>query len=156
MFKRVRWMGMGAVAGVGVSTWAQRRLRRTLQEHPSIRTGADVVSTARRLRRELSAALADGRQAMSDREAALRSGMDARLGLPADDDPGRGPGRPALRIVDTTSGTPRPTRALAAPGGVGAPPAPPRPPGPAPENRGGRERPRPQPRRNRVKPAAPQ
>ena len=139
MFKRVRWMGMGAVAGVGASAWAQRRLRRTLEEHPSIRTGADVVSSARRLGRELSAAVADGRQAMAEREATLRAGIDARLGAdtagradPAgtpNEGAARGVARPALRIVDTTSGAPRPARAAVAPGATPLAPASSRPPG---------------------------
>ena len=141
MFKRVRWMGMGAVAGVGASAWAQRRLRRTLEEHPSIRTGADVVSTARRLGRELSAAVADGRQAMAEREAALRAGIDARLGadaagradpaggVPAHEGAAPGVARPALRIVDTTSGAPRPARAAVAPGATPLVPTTSRPPG---------------------------
>jgi hypothetical protein len=126
MFKRVRWMGMGAVAGVGASAWAQRRLRQTLAQHPSLRTGADAVTAARHLGREVGAALVDGRQAMAEREAALRAELDARRRGPsrAGDAPDRSapgasdrgavgapPGRgggPRLRVVDATASVPRP------------------------------------------------
>jgi hypothetical protein len=115
MFKRVRWMGMGAVAGVGASTWAQHRLRRTLQDHPSIQTGAGLVAGARRVARDVGAAVADGRQAMTQREATLRADLDRRHGgasrpEPVDTADGRfaARGRPELRVVDATSGTPRP------------------------------------------------
>jgi hypothetical protein len=82
MFKRVRWLGMGAVAGVGASAWAQRRLRRTLDQHPSIRTGAGLLAGARRVGRDVGAAVADGRQAMNQREAVLRADLDRRRGQP--------------------------------------------------------------------------
>ncbi len=137
MFKRLRWMGMGAVAGVGASAWAQRRVRQTMQQHPSIRTGADLASAARRVGREVGAAVAEGRRAMTGREAALRAELDARapaahrsaggpggarFGPTAGDPTGRRPapghpaaarpadGRPDLHVVDATSRAPRPRR----------------------------------------------
>jgi hypothetical protein len=121
MFKRVRWMGMGAVAGVGASAWAQRRLRQTLQDHPSIRSGVGLASAARRVGGELGAALADGREAMTEREATLRTRLDPSSGPAADEvrigatagrsgAGRRATGRPELRIVDATSTPPRPRR----------------------------------------------
>jgi hypothetical protein len=83
MFKRVRWMGLGAVAGVGMSAWTQRKLRRTLDGHPAIRTGADGAALARRVTREVRAAVADGRAAMTEREATLRAGLDGAATRPA-------------------------------------------------------------------------
>jgi hypothetical protein len=119
MFKRVRWMGMGAVAGVGASAWAQYRLRRTLQNHPSIQTGATALVGAGRAARNVGAAVADGRQAMSQLEAALRAELDRRRSGPEGasrppfvaPEAGRAaPGRrPDLRVVNAAS-TPRPDR----------------------------------------------
>jgi hypothetical protein len=105
VFKRVRWMGMGAVAGLSASAWAQRRLRRTLEEHPTIQAGADAASTARWVTREVRAAFSDGRSAMADREASLRAEVAARVdpspaGRRAVPPSGV---RPRLRVVDATS-----------------------------------------------------
>jgi hypothetical protein len=131
VFKRVRWMGMGAVAGLGASAWAQWRLHRVLEEHPSIRTGAGIVASARRAGREVGDALADGRQAMLEREAALRAQLDAgrqAAGRPGEltagrrgDDAARP--QPQLRVVDATASPshdgPGPGRAGAKGSGAG-------------------------------------
>jgi hypothetical protein len=79
VFKRVRWMSMGAAAGVGASVWAQYRLRRTLDQHPSARVSLQAAAKARRLGLEVREAILDGRDAMVAREEALRAELDARL-----------------------------------------------------------------------------
>lgn len=75
MFKRVRWMTIGFGAGVGASAWAYLSVRRTVDRHtsPELRNGA---RTANRLRRDLVDAVAEGREAMHEREAEL----SARIG----------------------------------------------------------------------------
>jgi hypothetical protein len=105
VFKRVRWMGMGAVAGLSASAWAQRRLRRTLEEHPTIQAGADAASTARWVTREVRAAFSDGRSAMADREASLRAEVAARVDPSSAGRRAVAPSgvRPRLRVVDATS-----------------------------------------------------
>ncbi len=123
MFKRIRWMGLGAAAGAGASVWAQVRLRRSLDEHPAIEVGTRAARGLRVLGGELRGAVADGREAMAAREAALRDGVGARFGTsPArPGDPG-GPRR--LRLVaepEEAAVDPAPV-ALEPPDGDGPPP----------------------------------
>jgi hypothetical protein len=79
VFKRVRWMSMGAVAGAGASMWAQRRLRRTLDEHQGVKLSVQAAAKARRWGADVRDALAEGRDAMAEREADLKAEMDGRL-----------------------------------------------------------------------------
>jgi hypothetical protein len=76
MFKRIRWLSLGAAVGAASSLWARRKAK-TLATRwtPSSVAGA----AAGRVR----AALADGREAMHQREAELRAGLAA----PATDTP---------------------------------------------------------------------
>lgn len=113
MFKRVRWMSIGAVAGFAGSLWMQQRVKRTLEEHPSIRVGAELASMARKAGRDVKDAVLDGREAMVQREEELRAELAARLvpirpdtpllqaALPNPRHPSRHPGRPSpqLRLV---------------------------------------------------------
>ncbi len=108
MFKRVRWMGVGAVAGVGASVWAQIRLRRTLGDHPSIETGARAASRLRSLTVDVRDAVVEGRHAMAEREDALRDQLAGRQpgGRPARSGPDGHPSGPPerrLRVVETTA-----------------------------------------------------
>jgi hypothetical protein len=73
MFKRTRWMVIGYGLGATTSFVAARRLRRTAQRYApnevANRVGATVGGTAR----QVQSAVAEGRGAMRDREAQLRS-----------------------------------------------------------------------------------
>lgn len=117
MFKRVRWMGMGAVIGIGVSTWARHKVERTLDEHPSVQVGATILGATGRLSQRLAAALADGKAAMAEREA-LRAELELSGRPPAR------PGPPRLRVVEPTAlsfdgedGEPAPPTIRPRPGG---------------------------------------
>ncbi len=68
MFKRVRWMGLGFVAGVGSSYWVVRKVRATAERYMPPR----VADSAKSFGNDVKAALVEGRQAMRDREAELR------------------------------------------------------------------------------------
>ncbi len=111
MFKRVRWMGMGAVAGAGASLWAKHRLTQTFDEHPSIRRSAQAALKAKAVGTELRGALVDGREAMAEREAVLRTEVDRRfvsLGPDERRHPAEAYGhpsgeRPRLHVVETRS-----------------------------------------------------
>ena len=76
MLKRVRWMGMGFVAGVGATYVVTARVRRAVNRYvPSEvrdRVGAQV--TARR--HDMRAALAEGSAAMAAHEQELRTARD--------------------------------------------------------------------------------
>jgi hypothetical protein len=73
MFKRVRWVAVGYGLGATTSYLAARRLRRTAQKYTpnevANRVGATVGGTAR----QVQTAVSEGRAAMRDREAKLRS-----------------------------------------------------------------------------------
>jgi hypothetical protein len=73
MFKRTRWMVVGYGLGATTSFLAARRLRRTAQRYApnevANRVGASVGGTARSVQN----AVAQGRDAMRNREAQLRT-----------------------------------------------------------------------------------
>jgi hypothetical protein len=73
MFKRVRWVAVGYGLGATTSYLAARRLKRTAQKYTpnevANRVGATVGGTARYVQN----AVTEGRDAMRDREAQLRS-----------------------------------------------------------------------------------
>lgn len=72
MFKRVRWVAIGFGAGVGASVYAYRAMRRTVERHttPEFRDTAKRVDA---LRRDVVAAVSEGRDAMHEREAELQA-----------------------------------------------------------------------------------
>ncbi|MDQ6783854.1 MAG: hypothetical protein M3063_10500 [Actinomycetota bacterium] len=72
MFKRARWLSMGAAVGFGGSIWAQRRVRRTVERCLPEHLGADVAQRARYLADDVLEALDEGRAAMRQREEELR------------------------------------------------------------------------------------
>jgi hypothetical protein len=73
MFKRTRWMVVGYGLGATTSYLAARRLRKTAQRYAPTevvgRVGATVGGTARSVQNAVS----QGRDAMRDREAQLRT-----------------------------------------------------------------------------------
>jgi hypothetical protein len=73
MLKRVRWVAVGYGLGAATSYFAARRVRRTAQKYApnqvANRVGATVGGTAR----SVQSAVSEGRAAMRDREARLRS-----------------------------------------------------------------------------------
>ncbi|MCU4184839.1 hypothetical protein K6U06_10755 [Acidiferrimicrobium sp. IK] len=76
MFKRVRWVGIGAVLGAGGSIYAQLKVRRTAQRYLPPEVSARVADRARWLGQEVQEAVAEGRSAMAEREAELRARID--------------------------------------------------------------------------------
>lgn len=100
MFKRVRWMSVGAAAGAAGTVWTQRTVRRQLERTDRAELAATARGmagrSARRLARRLSGAIEEGRSAMRDRDAERRGEpIDLRAATP---------GR------TTTSGAYRPAR----------------------------------------------
>ncbi len=74
MFKRALWFSIGC----GSSLWVMRTVRRTVERLTPHRLTQDAVAGARSAINELKAALAEGRQAMRDREAELRAEIARR------------------------------------------------------------------------------
>ena len=85
MFKRLFWLCTGVGFGFGSSFWLMRAFRRTVDRYRPTRVVA-------RLEGDVRAAVAEGRVAKQEREAALRSARGERLALT--DGPGRIAPRP--------------------------------------------------------------
>lgn len=85
MLRRTIWFATGATAGFGGALWIRSRVLRTVRRYAPERVQADVGDQVRRLGTDLRAAVREGRDAMADREAALRAELA----------PGAGAGRAA-------------------------------------------------------------
>ena len=74
--RRLFWLGVGAVAGASGTVWAERKVRSRLEqlgpEHMVVTAG----NKARDVGRSVVDAVAEGRGAMREREAELRSSYD--------------------------------------------------------------------------------
>ncbi len=72
MFKRLFWVAMGLGMGLGASFWLTRLLRQTAARYSPERLGGDLAGALRELGADLKAAVAEGREAMRQRESELR------------------------------------------------------------------------------------
>jgi hypothetical protein len=75
MFKRLFWLVIGASFGFGMSFWLTRTVKQTVARYTPERVGDDLAGALRGFREDLRAAVADGRQAMREQEAALRADL---------------------------------------------------------------------------------
>lgn len=86
MLKRIRWMMMGVSVGASASVWAQRRLKRWLRSYtpPEVaaRAAQRTTAAAERTAGDLRTAVAEGRQAMRQREEELRAEVERRTYRP--------------------------------------------------------------------------
>ena len=73
MFKRLFWLMIGVGFGFGVSFWMMRFLRETMQRYTPERVSSDLAEAVKGLGADLRAAVADGREAMREREAEIRA-----------------------------------------------------------------------------------
>jgi hypothetical protein len=73
MFKRLLWLIIGAGFGFGVSFWVLRFVRDTVERYTPGRLSSDLADALRSLGSDLRAAVADGRQAMREREQEIRA-----------------------------------------------------------------------------------
>ena len=78
MFKRLFWLVVGAGFGFGVSFWLTRFVRSTVERYSPDRLSSDLASALRSLGSDIRAAVAEGRDAMREREAELRAEVEAR------------------------------------------------------------------------------
>jgi hypothetical protein len=72
VFRRLFWLMIGAGFGFGVSFWVTRFVRETAARYTPERVSADLAGALRDLGSDLRAAVAEGREAMKEREAELR------------------------------------------------------------------------------------
>jgi hypothetical protein len=78
MFKRLFWLLVGVGFGFGVSFWLARFVRETAQRYTPERISADLAGAVREFGADLRAAVVEGREAMREREAELRSELGKR------------------------------------------------------------------------------
>jgi hypothetical protein len=86
MLKRLRWILMGMGFGASASVWAQHKVKVLMRSYtpPEVAARAAKRGTeaAGRTAGEVRTALAEGRQAMRQREAELRHQIDQRQKQP--------------------------------------------------------------------------
>jgi hypothetical protein len=78
VLKRLFWLLVGAGFGFGVSFWLTRLVRDTMSRLSPDRVSADLSGALRQLGSDLRAAVAEGRQAMQERERELRAQLERR------------------------------------------------------------------------------
>ena len=76
MFRRLFWLMIGAGFGFGASFWLMRFVRETASRYTPERVSADLAGAIKGLGTDLRAAVAEGREAMREREAELRSDVE--------------------------------------------------------------------------------
>jgi hypothetical protein len=76
MFRRLFWLVVGAGFGFGVSFWVMRFVRETAARYTPERVSSDLADAIKGLGTDLRAAVAEGREAMREREAELRSDVE--------------------------------------------------------------------------------
>jgi len=76
MFRRLFWLCIGAGFGFGVSFWLMRFVRETAARYTPERVSSDLADALKGLGSDLRAAVAEGREAMREREAELRSDVE--------------------------------------------------------------------------------
>ena len=76
MFRRLFWLLMGVGFGFGTSFWVMRFVKETAARYGPERVSADLAGAIKGLGTDLRLAVADGREAMREREAQLRADLD--------------------------------------------------------------------------------
>ena len=79
MFRRLFWLLVGAGFGFGVAFWLMRFVRSTVERWSPERVSGDLAGAVRQLGADLREAVAEGRDAMREREAELRAELRAEL-----------------------------------------------------------------------------
>ena len=77
MFKRLFWLMIGVGFGFGLSFWMMRFMRETMQRYTPERVSSDLADAVKGLGIDLRAAVADGREAMREREAEIRAELSS-------------------------------------------------------------------------------
>ena len=78
MFRRLFWLIAGAGFGFGVSFWLMRFVRTTIERYTPERVSADLGDALKSFGKDLRAAVAEGAEAMREREAELRAEIESR------------------------------------------------------------------------------
>jgi hypothetical protein len=76
MFKRLFWLAIGIGFGFGLSFWLTRVVRETVARYTPERMSSDLAQALREFGRDLRAAVAEGRDAMHEREDEIRAELE--------------------------------------------------------------------------------
>ena len=76
MFKRIFWLAVGIAVGLAFGAYIRRRVRDTVDRYKPERISADVQRGIRKLGDDVKGSVADGREHMREREAALRAQLE--------------------------------------------------------------------------------
>ena len=82
MFKRLFWLIIGAGFGFGVAFWLMRFVRDVVDRYRPERVSGDIGDAIRSFGTDLRAAVAEGREAMREREESLRAELEKRPATP--------------------------------------------------------------------------
>jgi len=109
MFKRIIWMGTGAVVGASGAFWAKRKVEATVAQYLPDQVAERAAVSARDLGRTVRAAAAEGRVAMKATEAELRAKVEERtfVGAAKDATPVPAAAAPSGRRRATRAPTPQ-------------------------------------------------
>ena len=75
MFRRLFWLCIGAGFGFGVSFWLMRWVREAAGRYAPERVSAELAGAVRGIGQDVRAAVAEGREAMREREHDLRAAI---------------------------------------------------------------------------------
>ena len=78
--RRLFWLVLGMGVGFSGSVWMQRRVKQAVARYTPERISSDLADSARGLATDLRLAVVDGREAMRQREAQLRSQQPTSAG----------------------------------------------------------------------------
>jgi hypothetical protein len=73
LFRRVFWVGTGVSVGFGGAMWIRNRVQRALDRVMPQRLRSEAAQGARKVGGNVRGAFSEGRAAMREREAELRS-----------------------------------------------------------------------------------
>jgi hypothetical protein len=72
MLKRATWLSVGFGLGVGTTVTAAYKIRKRIERYRPLVVGERIAQAAQSMRDALAAAVAEGREAMTERESELR------------------------------------------------------------------------------------
>ena len=78
MFKRLFWLVIGAAFGFGVAFYLMRMVRSTVEKISPDNVGNQLAGAIKDLGSNIRAAVAEGREAMQERETQIREELTRR------------------------------------------------------------------------------